>query len=338
MLKTNSVFIIGAGSSKEYGYPIWGELKPKIEQYLDLPEGKGDPFYLESKLWLAEVTEEKTLDQVISEKNKAIRQKLDPSKTEGIIWKAIASIFFDLEKQVVAHDIKAWVDVYVQNVIREVTEKYSTDDQDWDVKIIKELRAQFDNVYFITFNYDRLLEYKVKDAILNRLKEDINNDNLFALKIESVINSIYADKFFHPHGIVNPYANMNDHSKIDKNRIPNNISYFGQANDQILNYSPGLMASCFDCKEESGSFLEIKNLHIRPEDVYILGNSSYGLKNNLKKLPCLEWADSVNRVICTSYNQEDQEDYIRIIHEAFQKEIELVFYKTCSEFIEKTGA
>jgi hypothetical protein len=331
----NAIFIIGAGSSKEYGYPIWKELKPKIEEYLNLPQQVQTPFALEAKEWLKEVTDHKTLDQVISEKNKGLRKTQDPSKVEAMIWKAIASIFFSLEKDVVSENRSAWIDVYANNIVSEMVQSYKAEDKDWYNKIMAELTNQLGDVYFVTFNYDRLLEYKVKEAIINKIKADINNENEFGLKLDTQIKAIFYDRFYHPHGIINAYDGIQDNSKITKNRNPNNISHFGQANESLLQYSPGLMASCFDCTTDTGSFLDIKNKKMTPEKIYILGNSPYGLENNLKKLPCKEWAESVKKIVCTSFTEGDQKTYLQIIAAAFEKDVEVVFYKTCSDFIEK---
>lgn len=334
MISKNAIFIVGAGSSKEYGYPIWNELRVNIKEYLDLPDNSVNPFCIEAKKWLDEVTEEKTLDQVISEKNKAIRAPSDPSKVEAVIWTAIAKTFFDLEKIVFEENTSGWIDVYSESIASSILAAYTAEDSDSDTKILENLREHIQNVHFITFNYDRVLEYKITDFIIEKIKSDINNENFFGLRIEKGLDEIFLDKFYHPHGIINPYPKLKDNSVIEKNRNSSNLDYFGRVSAHILQFSPGLMASCFDCAMEAGSFLSLKSTSMAPEQVYILGNGTYGLKNNLKKLPCKEWGDSVTRVVCTSFNEADQQAYQEIINDAFERETDIKFYKTCTEFIE----
>jgi len=333
-MEKKSIFIIGAGSSKEYDYPIWKELKPQIENHLKDALDNGDPASIKAIEWLGEITDEKTLDEVISDKNKAIRQKPDPSEVEAVIWKAIASIFSALEKPILNGSKIGWIDKFSNSILNSILAKYDSKDKDWDKKIMAELNAQLGNMYFITFNYDRILEYKIITQITEALRNDVSNNNFFDQLLAPAIEKFFFDKFYHPHGIINPYANVRDNSKVDfKNRNNSNIAYFGDVKEHHLQFSPGLMASCFDCNEDSGSFGDLKKVNSSPKQIFILGNSTYGLQNNLKKLPCAAWAASIDRIVCTSFNDADQDSYRKIIYEAFGKSIVIDFYKTCDDFI-----
>jgi hypothetical protein len=195
--------------------------------------------------------------------------------------------------------------------------------------------APRNNTFYITFNYDRLLEYKIRDYIYNTVQSDINNTGEFKLKIKEELLRILRNKFYHPHGFINWYSDMDDNSKIGKDRSRiGNLANFGEFSKVHLEFAPEFMASCFDCGEDKDTFLSIKDLKLEPDEVYILGNSLYGLGNNLKKLPCGQWSDSVQRVVCTSFNDDDREAHRQVINTCFDKEMDIEFYKTCAAFAE----
>lgn len=193
-------------------------------------------------------------------------------------------------------------------------------------------------MYFITFNYDRLLEYKIWNSIFTRLRTDINNDTLFTSMIYDPLLDRFKNKFYHPHGIVHPYPYLDNNSDITKKRSTLATDWFGNISKDSIALSGGLMASCFDCDNNSSTYLKIVKNNFRPSVLYLLGNSPYGLDNNLKKLPCEDWAEILNKVVCTSFDPKDHELYRKIIQQHFGNAVDLCFYKTCTEFIDcETG-
>ena len=222
---------------------------------------------------------------------------------------------------------------FCNNAIKSIISKYGNEDNDWDAKLLAEVNSLFSNIYFITFNYDRLLEYKIWQLIFNNLRGDIKNDALFRSKISDQLSNVFKNKFYHPHGIIHPYAYLDINAKIQKNSSVMGTDRFGESRVESLKDSPGLMASCFDCNKDSGSFSDIAKKQIQPDTIYILGNSSFGLKNNLTNLPFKQWGNTVNTIICTSYDPDEQDKYKEIIWENLGKKIEIIFFKTCQEFI-----
>lgn len=205
MFKKNTVFVLGAGASKEFGLPLGSELALRIASAMDvrwrsngIPTDSGDQ-------QLYEVVKQKTKDQRLNSAAWRIR--------DGILLSNSIDDFLDLHQndQAVKELGKAaivrcilqaergspiWID-RLNPAPMQIGKVTNT----WAVKLMRMLSPGmsasepakvFDNLTFVSFNYDRSLEHFLSHALM----ASRGCDEAAARKIVDKANII------HPYGIV----------------------------------------------------------------------------------------------------------------------------------------
>ncbi len=157
MIKTDTLFILGAGSSKPFGYPTSdelrnlirnGKMRPKLIKALNLCNDDARDF-------------QKIVDEFTSEFSKS-------------------SIYIDffLEQRPEFMDIgKMAIAAYL--IQYENDSRLRNSEDNWYMYLYKRLKSSFEdfdknNIYFITFNYDRSLEQFLFEALRSTFKKPIN--------------------------------------------------------------------------------------------------------------------------------------------------------------------
>jgi hypothetical protein len=218
MLKQQTVFVIGAGASKEFGLPVGSELAIKISEKLDvLFDDFGTKIVSGDKDLFNNVT--KTHGQELSQYQKAAWLIRD-----GIVLAHSIDDFLDVhqhDEQVVNYG-KAAIAKCVLEAERESrlffdphahqpkpgprTIDFTNCADTWLIGLMRLLvrgtphadRAKiFDRCTFVIFNYDRCVEY----FFVHALQRFYNIDEQEAVEIANKAN------FYHPYGLVGQLGN-----------------------------------------------------------------------------------------------------------------------------------
>lgn len=167
MIKERTVFILGAGASAPYGYPVGKDLRKEIiSQYL------GDcQRYLERNKPNNRLRAHGVADA------KHFAEMFDKSGTESIdLFLAINPEFMQDGKRAIIFRI------LIAERRSRFREAMEDPNQDWYSYLLKKLTEGLtkkdaykhfceNNVAFITFNYDRSLEHFLYEALVNRFNE-----------------------------------------------------------------------------------------------------------------------------------------------------------------------
>ncbi len=133
----DKIFILGAGSSVDYGLPVWKDLKEMIEDKLS--GATGDEFNYKNQIlsWIAKVgvgLEYETLDECISKESVSSEYKEGGHYIENEIFFILKIVF----EEVYSREIRSsWIRILNNYIL------YSTPD------VVK-------NMVFINYNYDEV--------------------------------------------------------------------------------------------------------------------------------------------------------------------------------------
>jgi len=162
MIKTNSVFILGAGASVPYGYPTGFELAQEIKTFLlnfpfD-PKTASKDMFEEHKFFKQLVNSLSELDKFYNALLKASTYSIDKFLENR-------PDYLELGKLLITYLLKK--KEYEFNLFIGLKEN------NWLAELFNRIDANANNVfenkiYFITFNYDRSLEFFIYNLLKNR--------------------------------------------------------------------------------------------------------------------------------------------------------------------------
>lgn len=242
----NKIFILGAGSSKDYGLPIWSELSVLINQYLSSEDGKGNLYKKEIFEWLDLIGEQKkykTLDECIYYESSSNKYKENGQDVEFTIFSILKSIFDKLYKKE-----ESWI----KNLNEKIREKGSID---WN------------NLFFINYNYDSVLADNILDySYLSKTeRERIYRERL--TELSDIRNKNVWEKIpcLYPHGLF----------------YHSDRGFLYEQTDTINSHDNSLLqaVSCYHSKKHEIIFSN----YSQGVELYILGLGG-GLKINLNNL------------------------------------------------------
>jgi hypothetical protein len=302
----NKIFILGAGASFDYGLPVWDNLSSLIRNYLKDELVKNNKLSKEILEWLDLIGEDKkykTLDECIFHESSSDKYKENGQDIEFEIFRILKEIFTDLYDPTRI----SWI-------------------KNLNEKIRKKEGLDWNNIFFINYNYDSVLA----DNILNfnyltkTERERIYRERIQFLSRISSNQSFYKIPCLYPHGLFE-YSDR---------------GFLREESDTINSYDHTLLqaTSCFHGKEH--------NIIFHPTsggvDLYILGLSG-GLKINLKKL-IFNDNSKINNVFITirpsasktkQENDKMRKDIITFLKEKFNMQEENIkIYDDCISLIE----
>lgn len=195
LLREPTVFILGAGSSKPYGFPLWEDLKPEFLDLCETLKGKYSPAGID--YWKQRLTElegspgEPTIDELAQD---ALTYLKTPEDRDAARW--IFQVF-----------------VSIIIVRHERNDLGVLDKQDWIELFAKKLHkilendkpeAILPNLQFINFNYDRCFASRFGASFVKPLY------NSFPATWERQTQwPRFGTRFFthiHPHGAISPLS------------------------------------------------------------------------------------------------------------------------------------
>ncbi|MFZ5800689.1 MAG: hypothetical protein ACOY3D_04865 [Candidatus Omnitrophota bacterium] len=156
MIKTKTLFILGAGASQPFGYPTGIELRELIR----LQSRKGPVIHALKLADAAVDWDDKRVDKFITEFSKSSDLSIDSFLEQR-------KEFMDIGKMTIASYLLPY----------EVDERLRESKDNWYMYLYNRLKSSFEEfdknkISFITFNYDRSLEQFLFEALKSRFKRN----------------------------------------------------------------------------------------------------------------------------------------------------------------------
>lgn len=245
-IEKNKIFILGAGASVDYGLPVWANLSFLIQNYLSSEEEKNNKFNKEIFEWLDLIGENKkykTLDECIFYESSSLKYKENGQDIEFEIFRILRNIFKSLYKKE-----ESWI-------------------KNLNEKIRKQEGLDWNNLFFINYNYDNVLAENILDySYLSKTqRERIYRSRLEELNYITQKNNWQRIPCVYPHGFFD-YSDR---------------GFLHEETDTINDYDESLIqaVSCHHSREHEIIF----SAQSQGVDLYILGLGG-GLEINLGKL------------------------------------------------------
>ncbi len=187
MIKKRTVFILGAGASSPYGFPIGKDLNREILTYPWVDIFKN---FQENKIW------NHIFNKYGEEEVKSFIETLRKNKNTPIdVFCEYRSDYIEIAKALISLTlIKYEIE---NNLYLEKSE------EDWCQYLFNEMKdhnMQNNNVSFITYNYDRSFEY----YFINKIKTVLNKDDNY------IRNFFKVNPVLHLHGILGELPLISD--------------------------------------------------------------------------------------------------------------------------------
>lgn len=295
-----TVYVLGAGASKEYGLPIGDELKENISQLLRIPVNNfgeisggnqlikscfmskwfGDLDYHMRTTRVAELANisnriSTNLPLAISIDNYVDNHR-ENQNIEKISKLAISYCILQAERKskMVNYkekhrplvDLNALSNTWIVKLFRTITENRS----------FQELESVFRNITFVVFNYDRCLEYFLFNALLSYYSDSGATKET----VRELINSI---TIFHPYGKIgvlpelleNPSDGMQFGGEVDEKKlveIASQINTFTQGTAESNNSVAGIRKALSETQRQvylGFAFHELNMELLRPKSATI---------------------------------------------------------------------
>lgn len=258
MIKKQTVFVLGAGASVPYGYPTGNELRNSIIDLVDFDESNIKEEPIETTKGILQILTFYGHSKINF--NEFLHLK------KGLLGSSRSSIDIFLENRPQLCDIGkrciAWDIIHRENT--DILSKYDWFEHLHDQELANDCSSSEkyceNNIDFITFNYDRLLEY----SLITRLKETYDDE-------ESYCGELIKENFniVHVHGKLNdlPWENK-DGRKYGK--LPNSQEEWKKSADGI---------KIIHEKQEEESFKKARELINDAELIVFLGLNLHNTLN-----------------------------------------------------------
>lgn len=293
MIKQNTVFVLGAGASKHYGYPTGEELRNEIIM-------KFKVWYLNHIMhanpltpWLESVL---IINDKIPENVKTFIQDFDDSGDQ-------IDIFITRNSHNKEYNRLGKLAIILSIIESEWKSKFPNDNKDWYRELLNQLtdgRTEPDDfrisqntnkVSFITFNYDRSLEHYLHYTLQRKFKYANPSD------ISEEINSI---PIIHVYGMVASLEWQDNSTNIHQ------LSYNINKNMPLGIDADEMSKNIFVMhnNRDNPNVEESKNLLRQANSIYFLG---FGyLKENMEILDIPNTIEGATRIYGTAHNFSDQ--------------------------------
>jgi len=300
MIKENTLFILGAGASTPYGFPTGNKLRENISKKLGLLINK----YINPESSF----EDDALFDLLK----------DLPEFTSSLSRSLASIDLFLSWQNRFEEIGkigiilSIIDFEIQSTFREESKNVSSD---WYSHIFRFLTKDitkyddyksFENnkVNFVTFNYDRSLEYLISDSLAAAF-------NLNMAELQGLMSNI---QFHHVYGKVAKLSWQNEDSKVLDYLRPKSAGNYKFS----LNFIKSLMKNIYLIQERQDINKEIiKSLIKNASKIYVLG---FGfLKENMEILDLVSNCNYNSHIYCTAIHNNEEENKQIILNNFIEK-------------------
>lgn len=285
MLKSKTVFVVGAGAGVEYNLPVGSELANKISEKLDIQFEMGH----------RQVSGDRDIaNQLLNAfpGDFNAHQRAAWRIRDGIHLTNSIDDFLDINQEDQHINMCGKVSI-IKSILE--SEKNSrlyveprkqiriTDISDtWMVKLFKTLtrgskpEKTFENVSFVNFNYDRCIEFFMRQAlmVLHGLPEQVAEDICAQLKI------------FHPYGTVGTLPKHQDNGGV----------HFGAEYVDLIKLAARIKT--YTEKMEEHETIEIKRLIQEADTLIFLG---FAFHEQNMRLISPQQGSKANRIISTAF-------------------------------------
>lgn len=210
----NTVLILGAGASADYGYPLWGKLRTEmldldIETFLSNEVGLDETEITSHKLAheefcvFANDNPSLTLDQIIHRVDQLKEKHLNPT---GHLLINIAGLL--LAKVELERNDAGWVTIF-QEVLIDYLVK-TADPNNPSLNLLS-------NLCVVSLNYDRVFEHFISHDFYKKMVEH-SSYNLPCAGKAAIFSRENQLRVFKPHGYICHLGNQNSVSHVGMNR------------------------------------------------------------------------------------------------------------------------
>lgn len=269
MIDEETVFILGSGSSKPYGFPTDADLRMRIiedfsNDYLRIP-------YTSDFNSSFEKFERSKRTANAEEFIERLRNTQGTATIDEFI--SINKKFECIGKTAIQHYLLEYERNYLEY-------RFNNYDSDWFEIILSEMLSEckksknpssmdFNKVSFLTFNYDRLIEYLFTIQFISLFKEKLN-DNKYR-------NTIYSFIYYK---IIHLFGSIGKLTSIDKTDNPQD-KIFGEVIDNY-EYMKESLKNIKLIKDGLQNLFRIKNRLKNAKKIFFLGVGY--IENNMKLL------------------------------------------------------
>jgi hypothetical protein len=285
----NTAIILGAGSSKDYGYPLWGALKEQmialnIGEYLEQISGLTAQDISDHKdahaefLQLQEQNPDYTLDRIVYEIDKPKAKHISP--TGHYIINIAGHLLASIEIQ---NNHIGWVSEMQAILVEYLATNYKNDSSGGN---------PLSEIVVISLNYDRVFEYFIADRFFEHLVNDYRYEpSNLAESITLAKNTRL--RILKPHGYICGLSNNNSSKSAGMNldlgisdhsttgiRYPGNDSVIPYADKRLLNKDTFLrMGRHMYVVDERGEsdYIQANKALKMSDQVFCLGLSAEGI-------------------------------------------------------------
>lgn len=276
LFKNPTVLILGAGASRDYGFPLWSNLKENLLQIFsdqDVPEISNH----ESSQWwtdkLMNMSASETVDSIAPEA---------PDEYYDRFRLAIALIV--LKYEALDKGNRGWVEYYAEKYAQMLL---SLNEKD-------KINQAVQNTTVITLNYDRSFNVRFGRIVVEKFKEGLGGFGRNYSKFYQEIFEAYLYMVLHPHGCIgstgDKHVNINDstyqgsgaHLKINYGDYKAVLKLFREQG-----FVPNV-TSIDDIRGANNGCYDVVNRKMHAKNALCIGLSSIGVKNSLLKFDAVE--------------------------------------------------
>lgn len=195
LLQEKTVIILGAGASKDYGFPLWGELVDLMQS--DFRRDQDNPFsnHNGADYWLEALQEQTKLPINEQSTVDALAANADDSGLE-LFQFYIFNKFLELESLDRNSNKQGWIEVFADKYV-DLVKRHQT-----NPAMIKKV---LDNLSIISFNYERSFAWRFNGSVNHRIQKVFVNRvkrKHMLTGVQQLYNTIY-----HPHGCLGEFSN-----------------------------------------------------------------------------------------------------------------------------------
>lgn len=304
----NKVFILGAGASVDYGFPVWNDLTLLIKNYLDGEKGKDAQYKKEILEWLdligeGEDKKYRTLDECIYHESSSHSYKENGQDIELEIFRILKEIFSSL------YDPKkiSWI----KNLNEKIRIKEGID---WN------------DIFFVNYNYDSVLANNILNFgyLPKTDRERIHRERIIDLDHVSQRADYQKIPCLYPHGLFE-YSER---------------GFLREESDTINSHDDSIpeTVSCYHSKKHEIYF----STHSTSIDLYILGvggglrvNLDNLIFNDISKIKNIYITIKPNPIKTKQENDKYEKETISFLKEKFNlSDKNIIMYEDCVSLIE----
>jgi hypothetical protein len=273
MFRSKTLFIVGAGASSEFGFPVGSGLKDIIAKKLDFEFGEryevisGDRAIWSSIINILKNEDRYTNSEInnIIEACRVIRDAMPIEKSidsfveshknnrhiQLCVKLGIAASILEAERE---------SSLYINNIERQSKLDFEKNKNKWIASFFKKLKENcsidslkksIENVSFIIFNYDRSVEHFIRHAIAT----------YFHISFDDACNIANNLKIIHPYGVIGQLPNKILHQKIDFGEV--SVTNIIAAANEIKTFSENI--------SDHSSLAGMRNFVEQAETIVFLG-------------------------------------------------------------------